>query len=285
MLLNRRTGVPMEVDTVIRPNTAGYEVVVSVEAIARARKAGPGWVNEMVGKHEDLPTSKLILLSESGFTDTGRELALAKDAVPIAPEDLLDENADEKLVRAVPSLWPKIVTFTPESLSVKFAEPAPSDGWGDQPPLVGIDDGRLLGNLEEVFRELYRARLLELMDQLGLAKLKSDLVQRWTLRVEPAEGDALTLPVEGVPRTLYLVNADEHGYALRHIIVVGKGEVKVSEVPMTGKRLGEVKVRYAYGEGKVAGREALLVVTESEKGEGKLTIRIRPGQSSPAAGE
>ena len=86
MLLNRRTGVPMEVDTVIRPNTAGYEVVVSVEAIARARKAGPGWVNEMVGKHEDLPTSKLILLSESGFTDTGRELALAKDAVPIAPE-------------------------------------------------------------------------------------------------------------------------------------------------------------------------------------------------------
>jgi hypothetical protein len=64
MLPNRRTGASMEVDTVVRTSTAGYEVVVSIEAIARSRKAGPGWVNEMVGKHEDLPTSKLVLVSE-----------------------------------------------------------------------------------------------------------------------------------------------------------------------------------------------------------------------------
>ena len=33
MLMNRRTGVRMEVDTVIRTKAAGYEIVVSVEAI------------------------------------------------------------------------------------------------------------------------------------------------------------------------------------------------------------------------------------------------------------
>ena len=101
-------------------------------------------------------------------------------------------------------------------------------------------------------------------------------MKRWTFRIEPADGHKSNAANRWGTSDLYLVNADQHGYALGSITVVGKAEVRVSEVPMTLKRLGEINVEYAYGEGKVAGRDALLVVTEDEAGEGKLTIRVRP---------
>lgn len=68
MLEQRTTGVLREVDVVVRSDIAGHEVIVGIEARASARKADLLWVETLLGKHEDLPTSKLVLVSESGFT-------------------------------------------------------------------------------------------------------------------------------------------------------------------------------------------------------------------------
>jgi predicted Mrr-cat superfamily restriction endonuclease len=86
-LPSERTGADREVDVVIRANQAGHEVIVSVEAMARSRKADRQWVDGMVGKHSDLPTSKLVLVSEKGFTKDARAAAVTSHAVPLAPED------------------------------------------------------------------------------------------------------------------------------------------------------------------------------------------------------
>ena len=69
----------------------------------------------MVGKHSDLPTSKLVLVSQRGFTKDAREAALASNAVPFAPEDLSGDDPERDVVEAVPALWPKVVTFSAES--------------------------------------------------------------------------------------------------------------------------------------------------------------------------
>jgi hypothetical protein len=47
------------------------------------------------------------------------------------------------------------------------------------------------------------------------------------------------------------------------------------------RRLGDLQLRFAYGEGKVGDQDALVVVTEDESGQdesgqSKLTIRVRP---------
>jgi hypothetical protein len=60
------------------------------------------------------------------------------------------------------------------------------------------------------------------------------------------------------------------------VTVKGKVEIKVSQVPLTQGRLGEVNVTFGYGEGKVGDRDALLVLTESEEGVTQLTMRVRP---------
>ena len=164
----------------IRAKQAGHEVIVSVEAMARSRKADRQWVDEMVGKHADLPTSKLVLVSQRGFTQDARAAALAKNAIPLAPEDLPSSDRDRDVIKAVPALWPKFVSFTIEELGVNFTdEGVPTDGWGETAPTVFVDEG-VLGDLMEVTRRLYGANFEELTKQIGLADRTEDSVERFS---------------------------------------------------------------------------------------------------------
>ncbi|MCP3782250.1 hypothetical protein NLX85_02545 [Micromonospora sp. A3M-1-15] len=63
-------GVQREVDIVIEGEFDGEPMVVSVEVIEHGRKATLPWVQEMLQKHRNLPTNRLLLVSKSGFSAT-----------------------------------------------------------------------------------------------------------------------------------------------------------------------------------------------------------------------
>ena len=75
MLLHKVTGEQREVDVVIRSEVARHEVVVALEATSAARPSRCRMGREMLGKHRDLPTDKLVLVSEAGVTRQAREIA------------------------------------------------------------------------------------------------------------------------------------------------------------------------------------------------------------------
>jgi hypothetical protein len=281
MLPSRSTGAPCEVDVVIRAHPAGHEVIVSVEAMARSRKADHTWVDQMVGKHADLPTSKLVLVSQKGFTRDARAAAVARNAVPLAPEDLPTTNREGAVIKAVPALWPKVVTFTVEEMGVRFTDDdVPTDGWPEM-PTVFVEEGEL-GALMEVIGRIYEARFPELIEELDLANRTDDSVELFTLVLGPAEGDDIQIEINGSKKTLFLLNENGRGYSLQQITAVGKGEIHVSKIPLTHARLGEWDLNFGYGEGKIAGRDALLVVSEREGDEGMLTVRVRPADETTA---
>lgn len=64
-----------EVDILISANVSGYTVKVAIEVIGRSRKADTPWIESMRAKHENLPTDKLILVSEKGFAKTAKAKA------------------------------------------------------------------------------------------------------------------------------------------------------------------------------------------------------------------
>lgn len=68
MVADKITGEQREVDVLISTNASGYEVSIAIEVVARGRKADTPWVESMHSKHSSLPTNKLILVAESGFT-------------------------------------------------------------------------------------------------------------------------------------------------------------------------------------------------------------------------
>src|SRR4051812_30825959 len=115
MLPNRLTGEDREVDVVLRTTTAGHETVIAIEAAARGRPATVDWIEQMIGKHHNLPTDKVVLVAEKGFSKQALVLARAENMVPLAPEDAAD---DEGVLRALSSLWPKTVTLTPERVTI-----------------------------------------------------------------------------------------------------------------------------------------------------------------------
>lgn len=278
ILRNRATGAEREVDVVIRANTSGYEVIVSIEAVARSRKADREWVDQMLGKHRDLPTSKLVLVSERGFTAGAREDAIANGALPLAPEDLASDDPTRRVVNALPSLWPKTVAFTPEQLKVWVDQPGKGVRWflGPSDLQIFLDDGAELGQLLPVVHALYDANWPRMMDQIGLAHIEHDMDPFFHLQVGPPWTATKNQQTHRV-----CLRGDEEPHRgqlhpIEKIEVTGKAAIRVSEVPLSHHRLGEVM--YAYGEGKVGDQDALLVATEDAEG-GRITFRLRDGDS------
>lgn len=68
MLLDRVTGEQREVDVLVASTTATFNVNLGIEVVAWGRRADTPWVEKMRAKHDNLPTDKLILVSESGFS-------------------------------------------------------------------------------------------------------------------------------------------------------------------------------------------------------------------------
>lgn len=67
-LADRFTGQRREVDVVLRSRVGSHEVIVAVECREHRRRADIEWVEQMAMKHSSLPTSKLVLVSLTGFT-------------------------------------------------------------------------------------------------------------------------------------------------------------------------------------------------------------------------
>lgn len=68
MLQDRVTGEQREVDVLVVATTATYQVNLGIEVISWSRAADTPWVEKMRAKHDNLPTDKLILVSERGFS-------------------------------------------------------------------------------------------------------------------------------------------------------------------------------------------------------------------------
>jgi hypothetical protein len=85
LLRDVRTGEDREVDIVASAKLCGYQLTMSIEVRDRRRPADVTWVEEMAQKHADLPTSKLILWSPSGFTKSALLKANALNIETVAP--------------------------------------------------------------------------------------------------------------------------------------------------------------------------------------------------------
>lgn len=68
MLPDRHGTGLREVDVYLETERAGIPIRISFECLASGRKADRPWVDQMIGKHSNLPTDKLVLVSKAGFS-------------------------------------------------------------------------------------------------------------------------------------------------------------------------------------------------------------------------
>ena len=100
MLTDRVNGEQREVDILVTALAGGYTVQLGIEVISWTRPADTPWIEKMRAKHDNLPTDKLVLVSESGFYEPAR-----RKAEFYGIEVLTLEEANE-------ADWPLIATLT-----------------------------------------------------------------------------------------------------------------------------------------------------------------------------
>ncbi|MBB5166270.1 hypothetical protein [Mycobacterium sp. AZCC_0083] len=279
MLPNRLTGKMREVDVVLRTLAAGHAVVIGIEAASRQPDPiSVEWVEQMIAKHQNLPTDKVVLVSESGFTDQARDLAIKENIDPISPETLGDGDPAFWIVNAVRSLWPKQLELTPWRARVFVDRPGEGVKWFHAPQDldifiqegVGMDLGTLISALVE--GPFLWDRINE---QIGLTAIAQDM----ETYVNCGTGPGFTLDFDGRPHSLYVRHDDGEKCDLQRIDsieITMKVDVHVNEaISLQHRRLAEINANYAFGEGAIGGTAALIVATECEEG-GKLSIRLNP---------
>jgi len=273
MLRHKVTGEEREVDVVIRSRVARHEVVVAVEATSTRRPADAGWVEKMLGKHKELPTDKLVLVSEAGFTAQARQIAEDAGAVPLAPMDLAEGDPAYKIVNQLKSIWPKTVSLTPERVRVWVRRPDGKVVWfkASQDLWIFLDDGQEVATLPECVMVFVKSAWPKIMEDIDLANIADDRDEFFKLVIGPWR-------VRLGSREVTLCARDETAaqgpelHPIEQVEVVGRAVIEVTEVELTHRRLGEVS--YAYGESRLGQKPALFVVSEDEAG-GQLTLRFR----------
>jgi hypothetical protein len=122
MLPDRRSGAPVEVDVVVEGQVGGAALVVGLEVTSGGRRATVEWVNEMLGKHQDLPIDKTVLVSRTGFTQRALAKANAHGAEALS---LTDASARDWAVWLTDLAALRVGEFTlkPAQPTVTFAAP------------------------------------------------------------------------------------------------------------------------------------------------------------------
>ncbi len=92
LLIDTYTGAKREVDIFIESTCGLHDVKISIEVSAKSRPADVIWVEQLVSKHSNLPTNKLALISESGYTKEALLKAAAQNVEVLTLEEATDTD-------------------------------------------------------------------------------------------------------------------------------------------------------------------------------------------------
>jgi hypothetical protein len=238
-------GIDREVDIVIEGELDGEPMVISVEVIEHGRPATLPWVEQILRKHRNLPTNRLLLVSKSGFSpkavaavehEAGRVQALTPEVIEVDGEV------------KVKSLFVDAINYSPTNCTV-FVRPTRIPVAGE--PLIDIysKEGDLLGPL---------AYLVQ--DALGLDEVRRRLSFIAHEHPEKDQVKAFSIGIAISQLDYYLrQNETGHLHLIEELEIWGDFSVSQTEVPLSLTRLGE-RI-YGAAEAPIAGRPAVWVGT------------------------
>lgn len=177
LLLDKRSRRSVEVDVVVEGMFGGTALVVGVECTARQRPATAEWVDQMLGKHSDLPVDKTVLVSRSGFTPEAKAKAEAHGAEALHVRDAEARDWSNWLVD-VRNLRYATFKLHADMVYGTFVanKPKSSDGILVADSMIQEPGKPKAHSLNEYIMSMFSNR--QLMPQLTEAWLKRDIYKR-----------------------------------------------------------------------------------------------------------
>jgi hypothetical protein len=271
MLLDVITGAEREVDVVAEYDVDGDTFTQSFEVTSKSRRADLTWVEQLLKKHENLPTDHLYLVSWSGFTSTALKLA---DSNPglflVTPQVELGPDGPQ-----VKTLYTDTVRLSPRK-TVCLVKPGPSE-------IVRV--------VVEPYHDLYsrEKKLLGSVLDLVSAMLADRAAVELVLR------EAHNYPDRANMRWFVLGNElEEEGLYLHHkesdelhavTAVEVSGEILFAQEPLEMEVRDFLSHRFAHGQAVPFGATGLIVAVLNSQSEVTNLIARFPLPTSPPDGE
>jgi hypothetical protein len=241
LLVDRITGANREVDIYIEADVGGHMIAIAIECRGRGRPAAVGWVEEMRSKHDRLPTDRLVLVSESGFS---REALRVAKLYGIETQRLeaFDEITATRMFGPEGTLWSLAVELNPEKVTLEVQ--------------VGDANTRVVALPDNyVFDSMHRR--LGTVEELVRALLETHDVQQYFLTNATEEHRWFEIVWDATQATSALHLQQSQARQLHRIVEVsiqGRCDFARSELRMRSGRIGDHLIRW--GTGKLLGRTA-----------------------------
>jgi len=255
------TGQKREVDVVIETIVAGHTIRIGIECREWKRKGRPRpqtveWVECMYGKHQSLPTDRLVLVSRSGFTSEAVKKAHLFNIETVVPDELTEDRAAEIGARIsrvqIGSL--EMVQITKVRTAVAaIQEPITVPPEARDLP-VFIETGTCVALMRDIVTGL-------LADREPIIVNPPDHIQEIEIRA-----DNPRVVIDDKPQALYLKipGHEPHLSRLERISISGEARHMSSDVPLQYGRFQDVI--YSWGEIVIEGKTMIVVATKADDG-------------------
>jgi hypothetical protein len=252
MLYDPASDEEREVDVVVEGRLGDEAVCISIEVVARSRAMGPEWVGSMVTKHHRMVTTKLVLVSWSGFTRGARQLVDSYGGWVVALTPEVVPNASVKAPRYAE------VTTTPEKAALLTRN--------DDGTLTKVTDVPVLANIytapnHDAYLCMLRDLVLRVINERGVGR---NLLDEAHERDDRESLTHFSLESTGLDHHgLYVHDGDADEF--RHIsafAVTGPFGMHEQSLDFTVMRLGDSI--FAMSELQMGGKPAVWVVTNDD---------------------
>lgn len=247
-----------EVDIVIETQISNYSVILSIECRGRGRPADVGWIEEMHTKHRDLPTNRLILVSESGFSANAKKKAKALHIETLTYKDAI--QCDWKVLTGLPAI---ILGKSSVSYGGCFAIPAQTGKLGNtlvdfQQQLSFEDDSKTL-SVEE---------FLDTITDVYLEDLGKFFAQSSNTPLNNYAVFQITFPV---PKGTYLIESLQQKLEISGLFVIGHLCNETESVEMQNHSFQEAQI--SFGKTTQIDTGALIsIVEQKDKNTGAILL-------------
>lgn len=266
-LLDKIIGKTREVDIVIERIDSLRHVVLSIECTGglSTRPATVEWVERMWGKHQSLPTSKLVLVSQTGFSSSAKKKA---DWLNIDAIDINETGAFK---------WRSLVTEAGEIQVSSFLLPYITD-------LVVVFPSELKDSVVVSELNLRESRLLDPEGNDVGSPL--DVATKWlsapeviSKLEEVAFTDASTVVEFERPLKLGCQLVDSRGkrWPVTGLHVKARCKKEVGTIRLEPGTYGNAQI--AHGAGTTFGRTARVVLTQKQGEPVHIAMEIEKGRA------
>jgi len=270
LLRNRRTKKGREVDIVIEGTQAGHQFVISIECVDYGRRATIEWVERMAAKHQDLPTDKLILVSNAAFTQDALQEAEGRGIETVTFQTVEKGQANDRLFGSLDKLMIKDFCLTPSKVTILV----PAYVGLPREAVVAVPDNTFFNDAGE-----------PLTSALAVVRgiFGSDGVRRYILEHANSEHVRFVLE-QDLPKTetgtavLYMQKLEPLMMRPATSIRI-EGDCVINASPIALKRgvLGQLVI--AWGETTIRGESVLMVATENQLGITNMTFMPVPADN------